>query len=619
MPQTQKKKRIFLRRRRLKVWQRLALVLFLGILLSFSSTLFTDFHLPKEEQTAEATASPEGSGWTEPVYAYVVAEEGEYTAPFYNEALAVVSQMGRGTYIEVENWTPFVSESGNEYYHVYQNGQMGYMLCDNITDDRSEVVHETQVYVRTPVNLMQEPDSLEMGSLVRKGDLLRIVGYDYLREDGRVNMYEVKLGEEIGWIYANYVVNTYVDSLKNWTNDEKVYDDHVYRGDQYGGGNAADLDYWPHEKGDFADEGNVMPESCNALYLAPTDCTPDTVAAYLEMAEGTAVNTFVLTIFDDGEIAYPSDVMESYGLMDNYGCLNTLEGFAEAVQMIKDKGYYLVGRITCFKDGALARAYPEWAITDRAGVPMEINYGYWPSVFCREVWELKVGLAVEVVESFGFNEIQFDYIRFPDYIINYEEDGSADLKNHYNESKAQAVQRFLIYAKDVLHNHGVYVSADVFGETSNTYVAPYGQYWPAISTVVDVISGMPYPDHYSSYWTNSGVYFRPYKNPYKTLHDWAERVQQRQAECSSPAIVRTWIQTWDDADYKYDVLAMQRQITGLYDWDITGGFMPWYGPGTIQIEYKIRDVVSVDYYKLYKEAEDEGMLLSEYMGIDTSE
>ena len=615
-PQTTKKK--FLRRRRLKVWQRLALVLFLIVILSFSSTLFTDFHLPQAERPVEATPVPESSGWTDPVYAYVVAEEGEYTAPFYNEALAVSFQCGRGTYLEVESWTPFVSESGIEFYHVYLDGQYGYILCDNLSDDKSEVVQESQVYVRTTVNLLEEPNGLALGSLARKGNLLRIVGYDYLKEDGRVNMYEVMLGEEIGWIHASYVVNTYVEALENWTNEEKVYDDHVYRGDQYGGGDAADLDYWPHEKGDFSDVGNVMPESCNALYLAPSDITPEKVAMYLELAEGTAVNTFVLTIFDDGEIAYPSDVMDGYGLMDDYGCQNTLEGFREAVDMIRDAGYYLVGRITCFKDGVLARAYPEWAITDLAGNPMQINYGYWPSVFSREVWELKVGLAVEVVDEFGFNEIQFDYIRFPDYIINYEEDGSADLKNYNNESKAQAVQRFLIYAKDILHAHNAYISADVFGETSNTYVAPYGQYWPAISTVVDVISGMPYPDHYSSYWTGS-EYYRPYKNPYKTLHDWAERVNQRQLECSSPAIVRTWIQTWDDADYEYDELAMMRQIVGLYDWDITGGFMPWYGLGTIQISDKLRGVVEVDYYALYLEAEAEGVLLSEYMGLDTSE
>jgi hypothetical protein len=234
------------------------------------------------------------------------------------------------------------------------------------------------------------------------------------------------------------------------------------------------------------------------------------------------------------------------------------------------------------------------------------------------VWELKVGLALEAVDTFGFNEIQFDYIRFPDYIINYEDEGTVDLKNTYAESKAQAVQRFLVYATDLIHSHGAYVSADVFGETSNTYVAPYGQYWVAISDVVDVISGMPYPDHYSSYYSN-GEYYRPYKHPYNTLYDWAKHVAQRQAECSSPAIVRTWIQTWDDSDYSYDELAIQRQIVALYDADITGGFMPWHSYGSVEVADNLGSSIDYDYYSLYLEAAENGQKLSAAMNIDTSE
>ena len=119
------------------------------------------------------------------------------------------------------------------------------------------------------------------------------------------------------------------------------------------------------------------------------------------------------------------------------------------------------------------------------------------------VWEYKVELAKEAVALFGFNEIQFDYVRFPDGTYDYEEDGNIDYRNEYDETKAQAIQRFLMYACDELHDCGVYVSADVFGETSGSYVTAYGQYWPAISNVVDVISGMPYPDHFAQGYEQS--------------------------------------------------------------------------------------------------------------------
>lgn len=611
-------------RRRLKVWQRLFLVVAVLALLFLSSTLFQDFRTiePSEPEVTEfaATASAEAdpdTEDTEPLYAYVLADEGELTVPFYNEALAETSRCGRGTDVQLESWEPFVAENGREYYHVYCNGEYGYILCDNITDDRSDVVQETQVYVRTTTNLLTGPDTLEIGQLANKGDLLRIVGYDYIQSNGRVNMYEVKLGTELGWIRSEYVTMTYAESLENWNNDDNVYNSHVLRGDAYGGGDAADLDYWPREKGDFAADGNIMPESCQSLYISASTSSPEDIARYLEMAEGTAINTFVFTIFDDGELAYDSDWVAGYGILDMYGIQNTREEFAESVRMVQEAGYYTVARITTFNDYNFTVAYPEWSITDLAGNPISINGSYWPSVYCREVWEYKVGLAAEAVDLFDFNEIQFDYVRFPDYIQEYEEDGTVDLKNAYDESRAQAVQRFLMYACDILHAHKAYVSADVFGETSNNYVAPYGQYWPAISNVVDVISGMPYPDHYSSYYTSSGLYSY-YKHPYDTLFDWAEHVNLRQAECPTPAVVRTWVQTWDDYDYTYNALAIQKQIVALYDADITGGYMPWFGAGNLQQSEKLADVISTDYYALYLEAEAEGLLLSEYLGMDTS-
>ncbi|MCD7768665.1 MAG: putative glycoside hydrolase [Oscillospiraceae bacterium] len=604
------------RRYRLRPWQRLGLVAVLVLVFAVSSTLFMDFDRTDQEDEEEAVSA--GSGWTDSVYAYVLAEDGSLTATVYNEGLAEAYQCGRGAYVEIESWTPFVSETGEEYYHIYYNGDYGYILCEYITDDSSDLLQESIVYVRTPVMLLAEPDSVETGGLAEKGDMLQVVGYDYFCDDGTVHMYEVMMGSEIGWIKADYVVSTYAESMENWTNENNVYASHVSRGDSYGGGDAADLDYWPHEKGDFADEGNEMPESVYALYINAEDANPETMAEYIALAERTEINAFVITVFDDGVVAYPSDVLDSYGIMDSYSCGNTLEEFTQAIQMAQDAGYYCVARITCFRDQVLAQAYPEWAIADLNGVPMELNGSYWPSVYCREVWELKVSLAIEVADTFGFNEIQFDYVRFPDYIINYEEEGTVDLKNTYDESKAQAVQRFLTYATDILHDHGVYVAADVFGETSNTYVAPYGQYWPAISTVVDVICGMPYPDHFNSYYSG-GSYYVPYKHPYETLNDWAQRVALRQNECSSPAVVRTWFQTWDDSNYEYDSWAIQRQIVGLYDADITGGYMLWHGYGSLYVADKLEGVIEYDYYTLYLEAEEAGELLSVYMDVDTDE
>ena len=121
-----------------------------------------------------------------------------------------------------------------------------------------------------------------------------------------------------------------------------------------------------------------------------------------------------------------------------------------------------------------------------------------------------------------------------------------------------------MYATDILHEYGVYVGADVFGEASSNYVTAYGQYWPAVSNVVDVISGMPYPDHFA----RNGTY-RPWEHPYETLLDWTESAAKRQSETPSPAIDRTWIQAYNGVQEIGD------EIRGLREQGFTGGFMAW--------------------------------------------
>ena len=101
----------------------------------------------------------------------------------------------------------------------------------------------------------------------------------------------------------------------------------------------------------------------------------------------------------------------------------------------------------------------------------------------------------------------------------------------------------------------------------------YGQYWPAISNVVDVISGMPYPDHFGA----SGSW-RPWEHPYETLHSWGLCVAERQKETATPAAVRTWIQAYNAIREPYNTYGsteVSAQIKALRDTGCTGGYMTW--------------------------------------------
>lgn len=596
--------------RRLRVWQRLFLALGFGFVLMLLGTAVVDF-----DRRPADTAAAGGSGWAEPVYGYVLAGEGEVDVPLYTEGLGPMTECGRGVTVELESWEPFIADDGSEYYHVWYGGRYGYIAVDNIAASPERVLRESQVYVRTATNLLASPDDLALTDYVEKGMALNVLSYDYLEDDGSAHMYEVKYGDSVGWIRSDYTALSFRDAMENWTSDENSYASHASRGDPYGGGDPKDLDYFPRDEADFSADGNTMPDACYCLYIPAQSKALNNIDRYLELAEGTEINTFVFTISDNYALACPFETINNMGILSAYSAQLTADDFAAVVGKVRDAGYYIVARIVTFQDSALANAFPALAYGAATGGVQLMGDVAWPSLFSREVWRIKTSLAVEAVERFGFNEVMFDYLQSPYGIDNYE---GADLRNLYGETRAQALQRFLMYAADALHNRKAYISAVVYGESAEPYVTNYGQYWDAFSTVVDVMCAAPYPESYANYWTSNG-YYRPYQHPYSILSGWAVKVNRRQAECSSPAKVRTWIQTWDEAAYTYDNAAIEREILGLYDNGITDGYAPWSYYGDLDAYTKMLGVFRTDYYGLWLEAQAQGQKLSEYMGVSTSD
>ena len=460
-------------------------------------------------------------------------------------------------------------------YEITPDGRYGIWLEDTIVylgeeafvvSDISQIIPAHTLYVRTAVNL-RDADGRLLETFAEKGTALSITGYDYLQEDGQVHMYRVSCDGQEGYIMPWYLADNEADAFADY--DDGSYAIHADREDHYGGGGAADLDYYPRIKASL--EGNEMPEECRTLYLVNWQL--DKVDEYLAIAGDSGINAFVVDIVDGGAVGYAGDVMQAYCPSGAAAANNTEEAYKEAIQKLKDAGYYVIGRITTFNDTFFVQDHPEYAISDLNGEPLKLSGEYWPSPYNRTVWQYKVDLAVEAVTRMGFQEIQFDYVRFPDSTWRYENAGTIDFRNTYGETKAQAIQRFLMYATDILHEYGAYVSADVYGESAYTYVTAYGQYWPAISNVVDVISGMPYPDHFAA----SGGW-RPWEHPYETLYSWAEHAVLRQGETATPAVVRTWIQAYNATREPYNTYGpdeVSAQIRALRDAGCTGGYMTW--------------------------------------------
>lgn len=456
---------------------------------------------------------------------------------------------------------------------VTDEDEYAWVKAGNITDDPKAVVTTQKLYVRTAMNLTDKKGVVP-GALVRRGQEVTILGWEDLDKDGQVGRYHVRAGKNEGYINAGYLCRT--EKAAKAPYDEKAQQLHTQRGDSWGGGDAKDLDYYPRQKAHF--KKNVMPHEVKALYLNNEFVAH--VDTYLDIAAKSGINAFVIDIQDGGAIAYASPTMKKYSPSAYAGAYNTLEEYQTAVQKIKDAGYYVIGRITTFNDPNLAQDHPECLIADAAtDKPMEIGGMFWPSPYNRYVWQYKVDLAVEAVKTMGFQEIQFDYVRFPDGTWMYE-DGEINYRNPNNESKAQAIQRFLMYACDRLHAVGVYVSADVFGECAEDYVAAYGQYWPAISNVVDAISAMPYPDHYAA----AGDWL-PWEHPYESMVTFGEKAAQRQKETTSPAAVRTWVQAYNairEPYTHYGAPEVEAQIRALRETGNTGGYMTWNGASSIE-------------------------------------
>ncbi len=498
----------------------------------------------------------------------------------------------------VEAWLGDVEEFNDvEYVKVLLDGKELYALPESLVKTQQEVVKEKYVWVRTPATLIADLDRSTIAGFADKNSKLTVLGFDSLRVDGTVATYHVRHGDVEGYVYGKYTVFTPEEAALRYKAEE--YDPiHSKVKNSFGGGEAIGCDFYPVEKPSF--EHNPMPKACYSLYLNAGSHVLKAIESYIALAKDSKINTFVIDIKDNESPGYKADAMKEYSPTNYKRAGDKEELYRHVVKRLHEEGFYVVGRITCFKDSYFVQDNPQCAITEKAtGTPFKHNKAFWPSAYDRRVWEFNVALAKEAVQKLGFNEINFDYVRFPDRMTKVED--YVDYHNKYDESKVQAVQRFVQYACDEIHKVGAYVSVDVFGECANAgYTTAYGQYWPALSNVVDVMSGMPYPDHFSNGYYGIN---KPWNHPYELLKAWGKRVQGHQAVTPTPAVVRTWIQAYNVMKYvdpegiAYDSENVMKEIRGLYDAGLTGGYITWLSSSSIAKYRQQLGAYKIDYYE----------------------
>ncbi len=490
----------------------------------------------------------------------------------------------RGTKIKSQDKEKIVDDI--KYIEITYNDQKYFIAKDNLTKDKDDVVKETEKYVRTSVTVYQNNEDYKIESFIKKGNKLEILDYDKIDNQGLVNMYKIKKDDITGWVYAKYLVDNEELAQANY-NESGTYDihkDRKYSRELYGG-KASTLDYYPYEKVEF--ENNPLLKNAKSMYLNAGANVIGNIDKYLEIATSSGVNAIVVDL-KDGALAYPMEIAKEYSQTAYNNAINSYDTYKNAIDKIKEAGIYVIGRIVVFNDSHYGKDHLEDCISS------PVSSRLWPSGYSRGAWEYNVALAIQAIDDMGFNEIQFDYVRFPEDAYNMSQNSNTDFKNKYNEEKAETIQNFLYYATDQIHKKEVYLSVDVFGECSGTYVTSYGQYWPAISNIVDVISSMPYTDHFgrtTDTWTNA----------YQTVYNWAKGAAERQTEIPTPAVARTWITAYDTPYWNptvtYGAEKISDQARALVDAGLTGGFMTWNSASNINKYNQIKSAFSKDYNK----------------------
>ena len=297
--------------------------------------------------------------------------------------------------------------------------------------------------------------------------------------------------------------------------------------------------------------------------------TENTMPALTQMVEDSSLNAMVIDIKNDaGEVTYKMGLplSQEIGAEVRY-----VSDMPQLIRQLKEKGIYLIARIVAFKDPILAEKKPEYAVKNADGSVFHDNNGLaWVNPYNEEVWDYLIDLSRQAA-ALGFDEIQYDYIRFSTAKGISEADFSPESEG---KTKQEAINGFLTKAYETLAPMGVYVSTDVFGtiicnESDGKLI---GQDYVEMAKHCDYICPMIYPSHYVNNAYGIAVPdAKPYDLIYAAVADGEAKLASALEEDSSLHIAkqRPWLQaftaTWVQGHIPYKGKQLQDQIRGAAD------------------------------------------------------
>ncbi len=267
--------------------------------------------------------------------------------------------------------------------------------------------------------------------------------------------------------------------------------------------------------------------------------TPGGLDDLIEIANTTEVNAIVIDIKQD-TVYYDSQVP----FFREAGTVNPIMDIDQVLTKLRDNDIYAIARLVVFQDPLVAEARPELAVRDTDGDLWVNEMGVaWVNAFHEELWDANIALATEATQL-GFDEIQYDYVRFPS-------DGdltTADFGQEYTaEAREAAITAFMKRSYEAIHAEGGRLAADLFGFVTIVDDEQYiGQRFSALEPYLDYVCMMIYPSHFSE-GNIASAPGHPNDYPYETIFESLERAEQNAP--GSSAKFRPWLQ---DFSYGYN-------------------------------------------------------------------
>ncbi|OON97872.1 MAG: hypothetical protein ATN36_02320 [Epulopiscium sp. Nele67-Bin005] len=320
-------------------------------------------------------------------------------------------------------------------------------------------------------------------------------------------------------------------------------------------------------------------QTVKGIYLPTTKW--EAIDEFIELANTTEINSFVLDMKNDkGYFLFSTDNPLIEQMIGQQIVGNKY--LPDVLEKMENNDIHSIARVVAFKDSAIAKTHPDQMIKDYDGNIYTNAAGEtWLNPYDERNWEYLLEVCKEVI-ALGFDEIQFDYIRFHESMNEERVDLPTD------KSKAEIITEFTTYMVEKLSPYDVTISASVFGTilTSDIDAQIVGQDYSSLVYLLDAIYPMVYPSHYSSGWYGQeNPDLAPYEIILGAMIDSNKKVAQFGEEPT--AKVMPWLQdftaTWLSSYQRYEAEQILEQINGVYDAGLEGWVL-WNASGNYTTE-----------------------------------